>query len=56
MNSRIHTVPKKYRFFISEYWNVLLTEINEPTTHDESLNSLESDKWLEAMNLEMDSM
>ena len=34
----------------------MLTEINEPTTHDESLNSSESDKWLEAMKSEMDSM
>ena len=49
-------VPKKYEFLISEQWHVLLTEVNEPTTNDESLNSSESEKWLEAMKSEMDSM
>ena len=34
----------------------MLIKVDEPTTYDESLNSLESDKWLEAMKSEMDSM
>ena len=34
----------------------MLIEVDEPTTYDESLNSSEFDKWLEAMRSEMDSM
>ena len=34
----------------------MLTEDDEPSTYDESLNSSKSDKWLEAMKSEMDSM
>ena len=34
----------------------MLIEHDEPTTYEESLNSLESDQWLIAMKLEMDSM
>ena len=54
--SRICTVLDKYGFLLSEQWNVLLTEFNDPTTYDESLNGSESNKWLEAMKSEMDSM
>ena len=56
MESRIRTILKKYGFLISEQLHVLLIEVNEPTTYDESLNSLESEKWLKAMKSEMDSM
>ena len=34
----------------------MLTEVDEPTTYNESLNSLESEKWLETMRSEMDPM
>ena len=34
----------------------MLTEVDELTTYDESHNSSESDKWLEAMKPKMDSM
>ena len=34
----------------------MLIEDDEPTTYEESLNSLEYDKWLIAMKSEMDSM
>ena len=34
----------------------MLIEIDEPTTYDEYLNSLESGKWLEAMKSKIDSM
>ena len=35
---------------------ILLIEDNEPTTYEEYMNSLESDKWLIAMKSEMVSM
>ena len=34
----------------------MLIKDDEPTTYEEYLNSLESDKWLETMQSEMDSM
>ena len=54
--SRIRFVPKRYGFLISEQKDVLLIENDEPTTYEESLNSSESDQWLNAMKSEMDSM
>ena len=54
--SRIRTIPERYGFLINEQKDVLLIENDEPTTYKESLNSLESDKWLRAMRSEMDSM
>ena len=54
--SRIRSVPERYGFLISEQKDVLLIENDEPTTYEESLNSSESDQWLNAMKSEMDSM
>ena len=54
--SMIHSVPERYGFLISEQKDVLLIENDEPTTYEESLNSLEYDQWLNAMKSEMDSM
>ena len=54
--SRIHSVLERYGFLISEQKNVLHVENDEPTTYEESLNSSESDQWLNAMKSEMDSM
>ena len=54
--NRRRIVPNKYRFLISEQWDVLLIVDDEPTTYHEYLNSSESEKWLEAMKSEMDSM
>ena len=34
----------------------MLIEDDEPTTYEESFNSLESDKWFIAMKSEMDSV
>ena len=49
-------MSEKYGFLISKQKDVLLIEDDEPTTYDESLNSSKSDKWLEAMKSEIDSM
>ena len=54
--SRIRSIPERYGFLISEQKDVLLKENDEPTTYEESLNSSESDQWLNAMKLEMYSM
>ena len=54
--SRIRSVPERYRFLISEQNDVLLIENDEPTTYEESLNSSESDQWLNAMKSEMYSL
>ena len=54
--SRIRSVPERYGFLISEQKDILLVENDEPTTYEESLNNLESDKWLTAMKSKMDSM
>ena len=54
--SRIRSVPKGYGFLISKQKDVLLVENDEPTTYEESLNSSESDQWLNAMKSKMDSM
>ena len=47
--SRIHTLPTKYGFLISEQKDVLLIENDEPTTYEESINSSKFDKWFIAM-------
>ena len=52
----IQTVLERYGFLINEQNDILLIENDEPTTYEEYLNSLESDKWLIAMKSEMDSM
>ena len=49
-------MSQRDEFLISEQKDVLLIENDEPTTYEESLNSLESDQWLNAMMLEMDSI
>ena len=54
--SRIRYVPERYGFLIREQKDILLIENDEPTTYEESLNSSESDQWLNAMKSEMDSM
>ena len=54
--SRVCTLPEIYGFLINEQKDVLLTEDDEPTTYEESLNSLEYEKWFIIMKLEMDFM
>ena len=55
-SSRIHTIPERYGFLLSEQNDVLLIEDNKPTTYEEYLNNLEFDKRLIDMKSEMDSM
>ena len=55
-SSRIHTIPERYEFLISEHNDVLHVEDDDLDTYEEYLKSSESDKWLIAMKLKMDSM
>ncbi|KAK8943207.1 hypothetical protein KSP39_PZI008734 [Platanthera zijinensis] len=49
--------PERYGFLVSQIGNVLLMDHDdEPATYQEAMNGPESDKWLEAMKSEMDSM
>ena len=41
---------------MTEHDHVLLIDQNEPTTYQETITGLESEKWLEAMRFEMESM
>ena len=50
-SSRIHAVPERYGFLISEKNDVLLMEHDEPTIYEEVLNSSEYDRWIKAMKL-----
>ena len=54
--SRIRSILERYGFLISEQKDILLIENHKSTTYEESLNSSESDQWLNAMKSEMDSM
>ena len=47
--SRTRTVLERYEFLISEQRDVKLIEDDEPTTYEESMNSLDFDKWLTTM-------
>ena len=55
-SSRIRVVPERYGFLISDHDDISIIEEDEPTTYEEVLKSSETDKWLEAMKSEMDSM
>ena len=48
-SSKIHTIPERYEFFISEQNDVLFIENDKPTIYEEYLNSSEFDRWLIAM-------
>ncbi|GJY91981.1 retrotransposon protein, putative, ty1-copia subclass [Tanacetum coccineum] len=54
-SARIHQAPDRYDFYVDveEYE---LEDLNEPPNYKAALSDPESDKWLEAMNTEMQSM
>ena len=55
-SGRVRKEPERYGFLISPYVDVNLIEENEPTTYEEAILDVNSDKWLEAMKSEIDSM
>ncbi|KAL4273131.1 hypothetical protein GQ457_13G017740 [Hibiscus cannabinus] len=48
--------PERYGFLITTHGDVILVDQDEPTTYQEAVSSPDSEKWLQAMRSEMDSM
>ena len=55
-STRIHREPNRYGWLVTQDEEVLLIEDDEPSTYEEAVASNDSEKWLEAMKSEMDSM
>ncbi|PKI76919.1 hypothetical protein CRG98_002706 [Punica granatum] len=55
-SSRIRHEPERYGFLVSQDNDVLLIDNDEPTTYAEAVIGPDSEKWLEAMRSEMESM
>ncbi|KAK8582340.1 hypothetical protein V6N13_032094 [Hibiscus sabdariffa] len=48
--------PERYGFLVTTHGEVILVDQDEPKTYQEAVASPDSEKWLEAMRSEMDSM
>ncbi|KAK8652067.1 hypothetical protein V6N13_061091 [Hibiscus sabdariffa] len=48
--------PERYGFLVTTHGDVILVDQEEPKTYQEAVSSPDSEKWLEAMRSEMDSM
>ncbi|KAL4386777.1 hypothetical protein GQ457_09G018300 [Hibiscus cannabinus] len=48
--------PERYGFLVTTHGDVILVDQDEPKTYQEVVASTDSEKWLEAMRSEMDSM
>ncbi|KAK8640965.1 hypothetical protein V6N13_008716 [Hibiscus sabdariffa] len=48
--------PERYGFLVTTHGDVILVDHDEPKTYQEAVSSPDSEKWLEAMSSEMDSM
>ncbi|KAL4376280.1 hypothetical protein GQ457_02G023460 [Hibiscus cannabinus] len=48
--------PKRYGFLVTTHGDFILVDQDEPKTYQEALASPDSEKWLEAIRSEMDSM
>ena len=55
-SSRIHDKPKRCGFFVTDDKTIELVNQDEPTTYHEAMMSPDSEKWLQAMKSEMQSM
>ena len=55
-SERIRQEPIRYGFLVTDHHHLLLIENDEPTTYTEAMMGLDSDKWLQAMKSEMESM
>ena len=55
-SSRIHHEPKRYGFLVTNNKTIELVDQDEPTTYHEAIMSPDSEKWLQAMKSEMQSM
>ena len=52
-SGRISSPPERYGFFMDGCYVV---DSGEPTTYHDAISQSDCDKWLEAMNVEMQSM
>ena len=52
---RVHHAPERYGFIIKNN-EAQIIENDEPLTYTDAVMSRDSDRWLEAMRSEMDSM
>ncbi|KAK8708436.1 hypothetical protein V6N13_059478 [Hibiscus sabdariffa] len=48
--------PERYGFLVTSHGDIILVDQDEPKTYQEVVSSPDSEKWLEAMRSEMDSM
>ncbi|KAK8535514.1 hypothetical protein V6N12_057030 [Hibiscus sabdariffa] len=48
--------PERYGFLVTTHGDVILVDQDEPKTYQEAVASPDSEKWLEAIRSEMDSM
>ena len=48
--------PERYGFLITYNNDVMILDQNEPTTYQQAMDSSDSEKWLEAMKSEIQSM
>jgi hypothetical protein len=55
-SSRTRLEPERYGFLVTPNEFVLLLDQDEPTTYEEAIRGPDSEKWLEAMKSEMESM
>ena len=55
-SDRTRQIPVRYGFLITDNNDVLIMDQSEPTSYQEAKNSPDSEKWLEAMKSEMQSM
>ena len=55
-STRERLVPERYGFLVTTQGDIILVDQDEPRTYQEAVESPDSEKWLEAMRSEMDSM
>ncbi|KAK8697812.1 hypothetical protein V6N13_113953 [Hibiscus sabdariffa] len=55
-STRERREPERYGFLVTTHGDVILVDQDEPKTYQEAVSSPDSEKWLEAMRSEMDSM
>ena len=56
-SSRAHHEPERYYgFLLTQDDDVMLIDNDEPLTYQDAMNSPDSERWLEAMKSELESM
>ncbi|XP_074299920.1 uncharacterized protein LOC141631101 [Silene latifolia] len=48
--------PVRYGFLVTEHYDLLLVQTDEPRSYKEAMMGSDSEKWLEAMKSDMESM